>query len=160
MKIEPLPCATVGQIVGLLEILDDTPSHREDLYELAQSLNMDIDEFSPIVDASEILGFSEIIDGDLQLSEIGEKFIESDINEKKLIFKQQLKKINVFKVVLKILHSSKDNMVDREIIIEEFSDSIPPENAEKLLNITIDWGRFAELIGYNADSEEVYLDLG
>lgn len=32
------------------------------------------------------------------------------------------------------------------------------EDAEKLLNVVIDWGRFAELIGYNADAEEIYID--
>lgn len=158
MSIEPLPKATIGEIIGLLEFLNDFKSQKEDLYELAKMLNMDIDEFSPIVDAAETLGFVKIEDGDIILTEIGKKFVDADINERKLIFKERLKKVKIFKDLLKILHTKKDLMMDREKITELFEEEMTHEDAEKLLNVIIDWGRFAELLGYNADAEEIYID--
>lgn len=158
MSVEPLPKATIEEIIGLLEFLNDFKNRREDLYELAKMLNLDIDEFSPIVDAAERLGFVEIEDGDILLTEIGKKFVDADINERKLIFKDRLKRIKIFKDILKVLHDEKDFMIDREEITKILKEDLSPEDAETLLNIVIDWGRFAELIGYNADSEEVYID--
>lgn len=158
MAIEPLPKATIGEIIGLLEFLNDFKSQREDLYELAKMLNMDIDEFSPIVDAAEILGFVRIENGDIVLTDIGKEFIDADINKRKLIFKDRLKKVKIFKDILKILHTNKDLMMDREKITELFEEDMTHEDAEKLLNIIIDWGRFAELLGYNPDAEELYID--
>lgn len=158
MSVEPLPKATIGEIIGLLEFLNDYRTGKEDLYELAKTLNLDIDEFSPIVDAAELLGFVEVINGDIALTEIGKKFIDADINERKLIFKERLKKVKIFKDILKLLHKKKDLMIDREEIANILKEDLSSEDAETLLNIIIDWGRFAELIGYNADSEEVYID--
>lgn len=158
MAIEPLPKATIGEIIGLLEFINDFKSQKEDLFELAKMLNMDIDEFSPIVEAAEILGFVRIEDGDIILTEIGKKFIDADINERKLIFKERLKKLKIFKELLRFLHTNKDFMVDREKVTELFEEELTHEDAEKLLNVIIDWGRFAELLGYNADAEEIYID--
>lgn len=158
MNVEPLPKATIGEIIGLLEFLNDFRSQKEDLFELAKMLNMDIDEFSPIVDAAEMLGFVRIENGDIILTEVGKEFVDADINKRKLIFKDRLKKLKIFKDILKILHSEKDNMMDRERITELFEKEMTHEDAEKLLNVVIDWGRFAELIGYNADAEEIYID--
>jgi NitT/TauT family transport system ATP-binding protein len=158
MSIEPLPAATIGEIIGLLEFLNDFKGQREDLYELAKMFNMDIDELSPIVDAAETLGFVRVEEGDIMLTDVGKKFVDADINNRKLIFKERLKKIKIFKQLLSLLHNERDMMLDREKITDIFEEGLTHDEAEKLLNVIIDWGRFAELIGYNADAEEVYID--
>jgi NitT/TauT family transport system ATP-binding protein len=158
MKVEPLPQATVGQIIGLLEVLSDYRSKQEDLHELAQELQMDLDEFSPIVEATEILGFAEIVNGDIKLTSLGQQFVNADINERKLIFKDRLKRIKLFKELLKLLRKEELHSLDREIFVDELSTHLPPESADRVLRVAIDWGRFAELIGYSADAEEVYID--
>jgi len=158
MSVEPLPAATIGEIIGLLEFLNDFKGQREDLYELAKMFNMDIDSLSPIVDAAETLGFVKVENGDIMLTDIGKEFVDADINKRKLLFKDRLKKIKIFKQLLSLLHKEEDLMLDREKITDIFEEGLTHEEAEKLLNVIIDWGRFAELIGYNADAEEVYID--
>lgn len=158
MKVEPLPQATVGEIIGLLEVLSDYRGNREDLHELAQELQMDLDEFSPIVEAAELLGFAEIVNGDIRLTKLGRDFVDADINERKLIFKDRLKRIRIFKELLKLLRGEEERSLDREVFVDELSTHLPPENADRVLRVAIDWGRFAELLGYSADAEEVYID--
>ncbi len=158
MSLEPLPKASVSQIIGLLEYLNDFRGYREDIYELAGMFNMDIDDLSPIIDAAEMLGFVEIIDGDIKLTQEGKKFVDADINDRKLIFKERLKKTRIFKEMLKILNLADEKSVDREELVERLEEDLHHEDAEESMNIIVDWGRFAELIGYSADSEEVYLD--
>ncbi len=157
MKVEPLPRASVSEIIGLLEFLEDAEG-KEDLPNLAQKLQYDLEDFMPIVDASEILNLTEVSTGDIRLTKIGQDFLASDVNQRKKLFKKQLKKLKVFKEIINILKSQKDKQMDREYFVEIFSTHLPEEEAEELVHTTIDWGRYAELIGYNSDSEEVYLD--
>ncbi len=157
MKVEPLPQATVGQIIGLLEFLEDVKG-KKDIPKLAQELQYDLDDLYPIIDEAETLRFVEVENGDIKLTPIGREFLESDVNQRKKIFKKQLKKIKVFREALKALKKQADEHMDREFFVDIFSTHLPEENAEELVHVLIDWGRFAELIGYNADSEEVYID--
>lgn len=158
MKVEPLPQCAVGEIIGLLEVLQDYRSKKEDLHELAQDLKLDLDEFSAIIEAAEVLDFAEVVNGDVKLTALGERFVNADINERKLIFKERLKKIKLFKELLSLLRNNEEKSVDREIFLGKLSTHLPPDDADRLLKIIIDWGRFAELLGYNADAEEVYID--
>jgi NitT/TauT family transport system ATP-binding protein len=157
MKVEPLPQATVGQIIGLLEFLEDVRG-KKDIPKLAQELQYDLDDLYPIIDAAETLRFVEVENGDIKLTSIGKEFLKGDVNKRKKLFKKQLKRLKVFREALKALKKQVDEHMDREFFVELFSTHLPEENAEELVHVLIDWGRFAELIGYNADSEEVYLD--
>ncbi len=118
----------------------------------------DLDDLYPIIDAAETLQFVEIENGDIKLTSIGKEFLKGDVNKRKKLFKRQLKRLKVFREALKALKKQVDEHMDREFFVELFSTHLPEENAEELVHVLIDWGRFAELIGYNADSEEVYLD--
>ncbi len=157
MKVDPLPQATVGQIIGLLEFLEDV-KEKKDIHKFAQELQYDLDDLYPIIDACEMLHFVEIENGDIKLSEEGRLFLESDINKRKKMFKRSLKKIRAYKEVINLLKEATNQEVDREKLVNFFSDYFPEEQAEELVHTLIDWGRYAELIGYNSNSEEVYLD--
>ncbi|MCK4778005.1 MAG: AAA-associated domain-containing protein [Actinomycetia bacterium] len=157
MKVDPLPQAKIGEIIGLLEILEDIEG-KEDIHKIARQLNFDLENLAPIIDALELLELARISDGDIALTELGIKFLNSDVNDRKLIFKKQLKTLEVFKEAILILKGSDDNQIDRECFVETFSTHITDEDAEYLVNTVILWGRYAELIGYNSDSEEIYLD--
>lgn len=156
MKVDPLPQVTVGQVIGLLEFLEDVRG-KKDIPKLAQEIRHDLDDLYPIVDAAELLFFVKVENGDIKLTPVGRSFLKGDVNARKRLFKEQLKKVKAFKEALKILKSRKDQQIDREELVELFSSHLPEEDAEELVHTLIDWGRFAELIGYNADFEEVYL---
>ncbi len=157
MKVDPLPQARIGEIIGLLEILEDNEG-KEDIPKIALQLNYDLEDLKPIINALEILEMAEVSKGDISLTKTGAGFLNADVNERKLIFKCQIKKLKVFKELIALLKEARDNQIDREDVVEEFATHLPDEDAEELVNAVIEWGRFAELIGYNSDSEEIYLD--
>ncbi|HEX2822596.1 MAG TPA: AAA-associated domain-containing protein [Streptosporangiaceae bacterium] len=63
----PLPRASVGELAGLLEILDKRGG-RDDLPKLAQHLTFEVDDLLPLVDAAEMLGFATVADADIELT--------------------------------------------------------------------------------------------
>ncbi len=158
MNIDPLPIATLGEIIGLLETLGDRPEGKEDVPDIAAEIQFDLDDIFPIIDAAETLRFVVVDEGDIALTSIGSRFLDADINARKAIFKEQLKNLPVYRELIAILKEREDECADRELFVQYFSSHVPSEEAEELVHIAIDWGRFAELIGYNADSEEVYID--
>lgn len=157
MKVDPLPQATVGQIIGLLEFLEDV-KEKKDIHKFAQELQYDLDDLYPIIDACEMLHFVKIENGDIMLSDEGKLFLKSNVNARKKMFKKSLKKIRVYKEALSLLKEAANQEVDREKLVDLFSEYFPEEQAEEVVHTLIDWGRYAELIGYNSNSEEVYLD--
>ncbi len=157
MKVDPLPQATVGQIIGLLEFLEDV-REKKDIHKFAQELQYDLDELYPIIDACEMLHFVKVENGDIRLSKEGKLFLKSDVNQRKKLFKRSLKKIKAYKEVLSRLKEAVNQEIDREKLVKLFSDYFPEEQAEEVVHTLIDWGRYAELIGYDSNSEEVYLD--
>ena len=51
-----------------------------------------------------------------------------------------------------------DRRADQDAFLEIFALYLPAEYSEALLKTVIDWGRYAELIGYNVEDQELYLD--
>ncbi|MEW6188602.1 MAG: AAA-associated domain-containing protein [Actinomycetota bacterium] len=157
MSVEPLPRTGISNVIGLLELIDDAGG-KEDVFRLTRELQYDLEDILPVIEASELLKLSEISDGDIKLTPLGKNLLESDINERKLIIKRQLKKIKVFQEVISTLKAKPDRHLDREFVVELFERNLSEEDAENLVHTLIEWGRYAELIGYNYDTEEIYLD--
>ncbi|HAW59999.1 MAG TPA: hypothetical protein DCW86_00820 [Actinobacteria bacterium] len=155
--IEPLPRTGISTVIGLLELIDDAKG-KEDIFKLAKSLQFDLEDILPVIDASELLGLAEVIDGDIKLTPTGKRLVEADVNERKLVIKQQLKKLKPFQETIAALKTKEDKRMDREFFVELFEAHLSEEDAENLVHTIIDWGRYAELIGYNLDTEEMYLD--
>lgn len=157
MDVEQIPRTDVGSVIGLLEILDDAGGE-EDVYQLSQSVDYEIDEIFPVIKAAEALGFLEKVDGDVKLTKIGRELLRGDINERKKIVKERIKALPVFQDIVAALKKSEDLRVDRDFFLEIFEERLSREEAEAVLDSCIHWGRYAELIGYNDDTGEVYLD--
>lgn len=103
------------------------------------------------------LGLAEVIDGAIKLTPTGEKLIDADINRRRLIVKEGIKRLKSFQEVLAVLKTKEDRQMDREFFMELFEVHLPGEDAECLVHTIIEWGRQAELIGCNFNTEEIYL---
>lgn len=159
MDAGPLPQVGIGMVVGLLEMLDDARG-REDIFKLASSLSMELDDIGPVIEAARVLGFIETTNGDITLTKLGSQMLNADINERKDIIAGRLQQLPVFKEVLQLVKTGRGRQVRREKVINRFARWMSDEDAELLFKTVIDWGRFAELIGYDTRGEVLYLDEG
>ncbi len=93
---------------------------REDLYKLADELSMDVDDLLPIVDASVMLGFATLHEGDVAITPEGRAFGEADIQTQKGIFrKAALEHIALLRLIENTLHA-KARPCDRRGVLPRY----------------------------------------
>lgn len=157
MDIVPLPRAGIGTVIGLMEILDDSGG-RDDVFRLAKELQMELDDILPVIEAGKLLGFLQVVDGDLMLTDVGKTLLRSDINQRKDLLWDQLLKIKVFQEVVAALKSRSRLRIKRDFFVDLFEQKMSDEDAAQFFKTVVDWGRYAELIGYDPEEEIIYLD--
>jgi NitT/TauT family transport system ATP-binding protein len=155
--IFPIPDTNLPRVFGLLEVLDDR-NGREDGYRLARDLNYELGELLKVMKAAEILGFVDTPGGDILLQPLGKQFLESDINQRKEILRERLRDHGLFNYLIRLLKGQDDKTVDKELVLEHLAMLLPNEDPERLFSTIVNWGRFAELFGYNKDEDRFYLD--
>jgi NitT/TauT family transport system ATP-binding protein len=155
--INPVPDCGLNMVFGLLELLDDRGG-REDGYKIARDLNFKFGDLLKVMKSAEILGFVSTPAGDAVLEPLGRKFLDSQVNERKLILREQLKKHGLFSYLIRLLHAQEDRSLTKEVVLEHLAMLLPNEKPERQFTTIINWGRFSELFGYNKDEDRFYLD--
>jgi NitT/TauT family transport system ATP-binding protein len=156
-NINPIPDCQLTWVFGLLEFLDDRGG-REDGYKIARELQFNFGDLLKVMKAGDILGFLSTPAGDVVLEPLGKQFLEGDINQRKLLMREQLKKLSLFSYLIRLLRAQEDRSLTKEIILEHLAMLLPSEKPERLFSTVVNWGRFAELFGYNKDEDRFYLD--
>jgi NitT/TauT family transport system ATP-binding protein len=146
-----LPDVDVAELSGLLETLD-APEHqgRMDLPDVANYLNLNIDDLFPITEVLEILGFALVSQGDIELTKSGKLFANADILERKKIFAHHLlKSVPLAERIRRILDERPNHKANKERFINELEDYLSEQEAEKTFRIIVDWSRYAEIFAYD-----------
>ena len=155
--IAPLPDCGLTLVFGLLELLEDRGGH-EDGYKIARDLNFKFGDLLKVMKAAEILGLVSTPAGDVVLEPLGKQFLAADVNERKLMLREQLKKHSLFSYFIRLLHGQEDKSLTKEVALEHLAMLLPSEKPERQYQTMVNWGRFAELFGYNKDEDRFYLD--
>lgn len=155
--IHPVPDCQLTMVFGLLELLEDRGGS-DDGYKIARDLNIKFGDLLKVMKSAEILGFVTTPKGDVVLEPLGKQFLESDINARKLLVREQLKHHSLFGYLIRLLHGQEDRSLSKEIVLEHLAMLLPSEKPERQFSTIVNWGRFAELFGYNKDEDRFYLD--
>lgn len=158
-RVEPLPHVQLGEVIGLLEVLEDEGGSA-DVFDIAEKYQKEFGMVLGIVKAAELLDFVDTPKQQVIFTDIGKRLIASDINTRKQIVNTQLRGLRIFLIITGMLQNADEYRLDRDVLLEELALLLPNENPEMLLDTVIQWGRYGELIGYSADLREVYLDVG
>jgi len=156
-RVDVLPRAEVTEIIGLLEALNDNQG-RLDIFDFASEVGKDFGSIALIVKAAELLDFIDSLRHEIIFTDLGKKFMNSNINERKIVLNKQLQNLGLVKIVIEMLQKSLEKKLSREVIIDELILLLPNENPERIFRTLISWGRYAELFGYNAKEKILYLD--
>jgi NitT/TauT family transport system ATP-binding protein len=150
--------ARPGGIAGLLELVDDRPNGREDMYRLADELSFELDDLLPIVDAAHQLGFLKVEEGDAQITPEGHEFANAEILRQKELFRQAaLANVILLRQITRTLETKKDHSAPEELFHDLLDEHFSEEESKRQLETAISWGRYAELFEYDADRHRLYL---
>ncbi|MBI1798543.1 MAG: AAA-associated domain-containing protein [Candidatus Eisenbacteria bacterium] len=157
MTIDPIPRVAIGKIIGLLEVIDDAGG-RYDVFRLTRDINYEFGEILQVIKAAEMLDLVVTPGADVVLTGNGSALLRAKVNARKKLLKEQIRRLPLFKTVLDVLQKSEDRRADEDAFLDIFALHLPAEDSEALLKTVIDWGRYTELIGYNPDDQQLYLD--
>lgn len=156
-NITPIPDCQMTWIFGLLEFLEDQGG-REDGYKIARDLQFKFSDLLKVMKAAEILGLVTTPAGDVVMEPLGKQCLEGDVNQRKLLIREQLKKLGLFSYFVRLLRAQEDRSLTKEVVLEHLAMLLPTERPDRLYWTIVNWGRFAELFGYNKDEDRFYLD--
>ena len=155
-----LPLVRAGALTGFLELLEDRDI-ATDLYKMAGLLMMDIEDFFPLVEASDLLQFTRVVEGDIELTDQGRFFAQTTVLERKEIFRQQLlSSIPMVKQMLQVLRAKANHEMNRDFFLDILMRTMGERDALEQLDLLIGWERYAELIAYDQDREVISLEDG
>ncbi|MGE5268035.1 MAG: AAA-associated domain-containing protein [Thiohalocapsa sp.] len=155
-----LPDAAVQQLSGLVERLTEPPYNgRADLPHLADEENLDVDELFPLIDFMQLLGWATVSGGDIELTASGRAYAAGDMLPRKQMFAEALvKHVPLAAHIRRVLDERPGHRAPATRFLRELEDHLSEEEAERVLETVINWGRHAEIFAYDYDDEVLSLE--
>jgi NitT/TauT family transport system ATP-binding protein len=155
-----LPDASVQQASGLLDTVSEAPFNgRADLPLLADEEMLSIDELFPLLEILQLLGFAQVSGGDIELTPLGRTYAEADMLARKQLFGDALlKHIPLAAHIRRVLDERPGHRAPAARFLRELEDHLSEEEAVRVLDTAINWGRHAEIFAYDYDSEILSLE--
>jgi NitT/TauT family transport system ATP-binding protein len=154
--LEPLPDATPGQVVGLLEYLD-ARGGKEDLYRIAADTHIEYGYMLNVVKAAEMLDFVDTPKRLVVLEPDGQQFVKATPEGRKPLWREHLLRLRLFRDLLDVLQRQPKHEVERLFVLETIIMHMPQENYERVFTTLMHWGRFGDLLAYDDVTDTVSL---
>lgn len=148
---ERLPEADIGLMEGLLErLMDDPFLGHADLPQLGEETELTDEELLPAAEALALLEFALLEGGDVSVTDLGKQYVEAEYDERQQMFaKQLLKRVPLAAHIQHSLLQDPSGELKEEHFLALLRDSLDKEEAERVLNVAIEWGRHGEVYRYN-----------
>jgi NitT/TauT family transport system ATP-binding protein len=155
-----LPDASIQQLVGLLDALSGPPyGGRADLPHLAESEHLSTDEMIPLLEMLQLLGFAQVGGGDIEVTAAGRGFADADLQRRKQIFADHLRRnVPLAAHIRRVLDERPGHAAPEGRFLAELEDHLSEEEAQRVLETLINWGRYAELFAYDYDDGVLSLE--
>jgi NitT/TauT family transport system ATP-binding protein len=152
-----IPHARPGGIAGLLEILIDRGG-KDDLYQLADELAMEVSDLLPIIEACALLDFIRVQEGDVEITPAGKAFAEADILTRKTLFRDAaLQHVMLLRQIANALRAKSDRTLPDDFFSDVLDEHFSADEAERQLQTAVNWGRYAEIFDYDAKTGRLHL---
>jgi NitT/TauT family transport system ATP-binding protein len=157
--IRPVPNARPSEIRGLLEIVSDHGGE-QDLFELDAITDYDFGHTIAVVKAGEMLGFVETPGDLVRMTELGHAMVAADQGEKRLLFRKRLLTLGTFAALIRYLASEPDVARSGDEVRTFLAERLPGHSIPDLFKSIVSWGRYGNLLHYDAASDELSLHTG
>lgn len=152
-----LPQATVGQMLGVLEVLNQSGRRGSlELSALDADMQMEAADLLAILESLELLEFARVSGQRAELTSHGRGFVEADIPRRKTIFGEHLvQRVPLAAHIVRVLDEREGSRAPRIRFLRELEDYLTEDEAERVLAVVTDWGRYAEIFAYE-DAAAIY----
>jgi NitT/TauT family transport system ATP-binding protein len=155
-RVEPIPNVPVETMVGLLEILEDA-QETINVFDLSARIGKEFGDTIATVKAAEMLNLVDTPKDDVLMTQAGWYFLAAPPLARKALFRQAIMKLRLFQMLTARLEQAPDGRIDADSVLEELSTLLPYDQPTKLLETLVAWGRYAELIDFDQNTNVVNL---
>ncbi len=147
-----LPKVSTNLLSGLLEAILAPPfDGKADLPEVARTLQLE--NIFPIAEMLQLLRFVDLAEGDIRLTPAGQRFAESDVEQRKQIFLQHfLAYVPLAAHIRRVLEDRPGRRAPTARFQQELQDYMGEEDAEQTLSAIVSWGRYAEAFAHDKEA--------
>jgi NitT/TauT family transport system ATP-binding protein len=155
-----LPIVSTNAMAGLIEEVDAAPfDGTASMAELADSLQLEIDELFPIAEALQLMRFADLTGGDIRLTASSRQYASADVDQRKAIFAQALlAHVPLAQHIRRILDDRASHAAPARRFRDELEDHMSEDYADETLRAVTHWGRYAEVFAYDEDRDLFSLD--
>jgi NitT/TauT family transport system ATP-binding protein len=156
---ERLPEADIGLMEGLLErLMDDPFLGHADLPQLGEETELTDEELLPAAEALALLELALLEGGDLTVTELGKLYVAGEYHERQILFgKQLLKRVPLAAHIRHSLVQDPSGELKEEHFLDLLRENLDKDEAERVLNVAIEWGRHGEVYSYNYNTGMIQL---
>jgi NitT/TauT family transport system ATP-binding protein len=155
-----LPRVSPNLLAGLMEAVAAEPYRgHADLPVLAGPLQMEIDDLFPVAESLQLLRFAEVAEGDIRLTEAGQRFVQMDQDARKRLFAQHvLAYVPLAAHIKRVLDERGTHTAPASRFRDELEDHMPEDGADQTLRSVTSWARYGEVFAYDEDAGVFSLD--
>ena len=152
--------ASSNVLSGLIETLARPPYNgHADLPVLASHLQLEANEILPLGESLQLLRFAQLSEGDLVLTEAGNRFAHLETDARKKLFAEHLVAyVPVMGLIRRVLDERPSHAAPAARFRNELEDYMSEEYADETMRTIVSWGRYAELFAYDEQSETFSLE--
>jgi NitT/TauT family transport system ATP-binding protein len=152
--------ASSNVLSGLIETLAGPPYNgHADLPVLANHLQLKADEILPLGESLQLLRFAQLSEGDLVLTEAGNRFAHLETDARKKLFAEHLiTYVPVMGLIRRVLDERPSHAAPAARFRNELEDYMSEDYADETMRTIVSWGRYAELFAYDEQSETFSLE--
>lgn len=147
--LENLPPVNPSEIIGLLEVLEDNKG-KMDIFHLATETESEFGHCLAVTKTAELLDFVDTPKQSVAFTDFGRRFMRADTAERKELFSTQIRNLRLFQTILTWLEESPEKEIERDAVTTRLQTYFPNEKLDRLFDTIVSFGRYGELLSYNA----------
>jgi NitT/TauT family transport system ATP-binding protein len=154
---EPLPDATISEIIGLLEVLGRRGG-QENAFDLVEDLGQDFGKIMAVVKAAELLDLVDTPKENVVLEPGGHKFLDQSVPDRKREIRERVWRLRIFRDIVDQLERARDREIDEDHILSTIALRLPYEDTERVFRTMVNWGRHADLFDHDVDRKKLFIE--
>jgi NitT/TauT family transport system ATP-binding protein len=154
---EPLPEAGVSEVIGLLEVLVDHGG-RADVFHLVEHIGHEFGRILAVVKAAELLDLVDTPKQDVVLTNEGKRFLAASVPERKVIFRDQIRTLRIFRDILQLIERAEGHEVDVDVVLSTLALRLPYEDPDRMLQTLVNWGRHTDLFDHDVERGKLFAE--
>lgn len=157
-RMRPLINTSLILVEGLLNLLAEA-NEPLDLYDLCDKMGQSVDEMLPAVAAAEMLGFINMPGTELSLTADGAAFVnEHNPQARRNLSRQAVLKLPLVSSIHDLLMTRGSDGLEKSIVLEQIVMMLPFEDFDIQFDALLKWGRYADLLSYDAARELLFAE--